>query len=109
LGYFAAANIRQPMSKIMKKRFDIPAFARHLKDFCEPGRGPILERKGFPRRYRYRFVDPLMEPFIVMKGIKTGLITADILDSDFSGKPIIPAASNETLPLFSQDVSSAGQ
>jgi hypothetical protein len=109
LGYFAAANIRQPMSKIMKKPFDIPAFARHLKDFCETDRGPILERKGFPRRYRYRFVDPLMEPFVLMKGIKNGLITTDILDSDFSGKPIIPAASNETLPLFSQDVSSAQQ
>jgi Cdc6-like AAA superfamily ATPase len=106
LGYFAAANIRQPMTKIMKKRFDIPAFARHLKDFCEPDRGPILERKGSPRRYRYRFVDPLMEPFIVMKGIKGGLIDSKILESDFSGKPIIPAASNETLPLFSQYVSS---
>jgi len=107
LGYFAAANIRQPMTKIMKKRFDIPAFARHLKDFCKDDRGPILERKGFPRRYRYRFVDPLMEPFIVMKGIKSGLITADILDSDFSGKPIIPAASNETLPLFEQSETAA--
>jgi Cdc6-like AAA superfamily ATPase len=104
LGYFAAANIRQPMTKIMKKTYDIPAFARHLKDFCKPSRGVILKRIGFPKRYRYRFVDPLMEPFVVMKGIATRLIDPEILDSDFSGKPIIPA-SNETLPLFSQDES----
>ena len=106
LGYFAAANVRQPMTKIMKRHFDIPAFARHLKDFCKPSRGAILHRIGFPKRYRYRFVDPLMEPFVLMKGISNNLIDPDILDSDSSGKPIIPAASIETLPLFSQDVSS---
>lgn len=98
LGYFPAANVRKPMSEIMRKAYDIPAFAQHLNDFCEPKRGAVLQKTGHPRRYRFRFVNPLMEPFVVMKGISGGLVRADILDSE---KPVIhPAASAETLSLF---------
>jgi Cdc6-like AAA superfamily ATPase len=104
LGYFPAANVRKPMSEIMGKSYDIPAFAQHLNDFCEPKRGAVLQKTGYPRRYRFRFVNPLMEPFVVMKGISGGLVRADIFDSE---KPVIhPVVSNETLPLFEQDVSS---
>jgi Cdc6-like AAA superfamily ATPase len=106
LGYFPAANVRKPMSEIKRRPYDIPAFSQHLNDFCESTRGAVLQKTGYPRRYRFRFVNPLMEPFVVMKGISSGLINADTLDSDSAGKPIIPAASIETLPLFSQDESS---
>jgi len=99
LGYFPAVNIRAPMSKIMGKPYDVPAFSRHLNDFCEKDRGAVLQRSGYPKRYRFRFVNPLMEPFVVMKGISSGLISSDILDSE---KPIIHPVSNETPPLFEQ-------
>ena len=75
-GYFAAADVRAPMSAIMKKRYDIPSFAKHLNDFCGPGRGSVLRKDGVQRRYRYRFCSPLMPPFVVMKGILDGLILA---------------------------------
>ena len=39
--------------------YNIPAFARHLKDFCDASRGPILERTGPIRRVKYRFVSPI--------------------------------------------------
>jgi Cdc6-like AAA superfamily ATPase len=94
-GYFPASSVREPMSKIMGKNYDIPAFAQHLKDFRSANRGGILQRTGFPRRYRYRFENPLMEPFVVMKGIDRGLISADILDSDDKFKPDTPR--HETL------------
>jgi Cdc6-like AAA superfamily ATPase len=81
-GYFPASSVRGPLSKIVGKSYDIPAFAQHLKDFRLAKRGPILQRTGFPRRYRYRFENPLMEPFVVMKGINRGLIKPEILDSD---------------------------
>lgn len=76
LGYFAAADVREPMSRIMKREYDIPAFSQHLNDFCTPERKCVLQKTGFPRRYRFRFSNPLMEPFVVMKGITRGLIDA---------------------------------
>ena len=68
-GYFAAADVRKPMSKIMKKPYEIPSFARHLNGFCQPERGCVLRKEGEKHRYRYRFTDPLMQPFVIMKGI----------------------------------------
>ncbi len=68
-GYFAAADVRKPMSRIMRKRYEIPSFARHLNRFCQPERGCVLRKEGEKHRYRYRFSDPLMQPFVIMKGI----------------------------------------
>lgn len=87
LGYFAAADVRAPMSAIMGKEYKIPAFARHLKAFCEEKRGPILQRIGSAHRYRYRFINPLMEPFVVLDGLAKGLVDRDVLlnfSSDYS-------------------------
>ena len=77
LGYFAAADVREPMSRIMRKRYEIPAFLRHLGDFCKEDRGPVLERIGIPRRYRYRFRNPLVQPFVIMQGLAGGLLSRD--------------------------------
>jgi Cdc6-like AAA superfamily ATPase len=75
LGYFASVDVRRPLSDIMHREYDIPAFSQHLNAFCEAERGPVLQRNGTPRRYRFRFVNPLMQPFVIMDGIKKGLIT----------------------------------
>ena len=71
-GYFAAADVRRPMSQIMGRPYEIPSFARHLTSFCQPKRGTVLRREGQKHRYRYRFRDPLMQPFVIMKGIVEG-------------------------------------
>jgi hypothetical protein len=81
LGYFAAGDVREPMSKIMGKRYEIAAFSRHLAEFCAADRGPVLERTGVPRRYRFRFRNPLLQPFVIMQGLAEGLIKR----SDLSG------------------------
>jgi Cdc6-like AAA superfamily ATPase len=78
LGYFAASDVRIPLSSIMKKNYQIPAFSKHLAAFCSPARGPVLQRTGAARGYRFRFVNPLMQPFITMQGIREGLITDPI-------------------------------
>lgn len=78
LGTFAAVDVRGPLSKVMKRQYDIPAFAQHLNKFCESDRGPILRKSGTARRYRYRFENPLMQPFVIMDGIKRSMIN----DSD---------------------------
>ena len=76
---FAPADVREPYSKIIGAHRDIPAFVRHLKLFTEPERGPVLERMGVARRYRYRFSNPLLQPFVIMKGLSSGLIKGELL------------------------------
>jgi Cdc6-like AAA superfamily ATPase len=74
LGYFAAQDVRDPMREITGKSYDIPSFSQHLNEFTEEKRGPILKKIGTARRYRFRFLNPLMQPFIVMQGCKDGKI-----------------------------------
>ena len=76
-GYFAPGDVRQPLSKIMAKKYDIPAFAKHLNDFSQPVRASVLKKTGEKHRYRYRFRSPLMQPHVIMKGIVDGLVTAN--------------------------------
>lgn len=80
LGFFSAVDVRQPLHDIMRKRYEIPAFSQHLNAFCETRRGPVLQRTGTARRYRFRFVNPLMQPFVIMSGLKRELITEDQFD-----------------------------
>jgi len=74
LGYFAAADVREPMRTVTGKDYQIPSFSQHLKEFTEEKRGPILQKIGTPRRYRFRFINPLMQPYIIMKGVAGGKI-----------------------------------
>jgi Cdc6-like AAA superfamily ATPase len=78
LGYFTASSVAQPMSNIMERRYEIPNFAQHLKDFCDKKRGPILEQRGSTRRFRYRFCDPLMQPYITLLGLRDGTVTWNV-------------------------------
>lgn len=81
LGYFAAQDVRAPMQIITKnQKYNISTFAQHLKEFCEDRRGPILQRIGTRRRYRFRFVNPLMQPFVIMRGFNSGLLNKEVLD-----------------------------
>jgi hypothetical protein len=70
-GFFYAKNVTEPLRFITgKPTFDIPAFAFHLKVFCSEKRGEILERRG----KQYRFVYPIMEPYVILRGLADGLI-----------------------------------
>lgn len=80
LGYFAAADVKGPLSKIKKKKYEIYGFSRHLNDFCDADRGPILSKIGKKRRYRFRFVNPLMQPFVVMQGVANRSIDKELLE-----------------------------
>ena len=76
-GYFTAGAVRGPMTAIMGRPYAIPAFARHMNEFCGAARGPILEKIGTRRNYRFRFRNPLLPPYIIMSGIAQSLIDAD--------------------------------
>ena len=84
-GFFSTGDVRKPMTSIMGRKYDIPSFARHLKQFCEQDRGPILRQYGVRRRYRYRFINPLMQPFVIMNGIVSELLTEDAVIIEGAG------------------------
>ncbi len=79
-GQFPAVDVRQPMSAIMKKFYDIPAFARHLIAFCGEERGAVLEKGGRKHRHRFRFKDPLIQPYIILRGLADRKINRKILE-----------------------------
>ena len=78
-GTFAPRDVVEPMTKIMKRVYDTTGFAKNLHDLCGDSRGPILQRVGVRNRYRYRFVNPLMQPFIIMRGLDERLISEEDL------------------------------
>ncbi|MBU2541337.1 MAG: AAA family ATPase [Candidatus Omnitrophica bacterium] len=74
LGYFAPADVREPLERIVKHKVNIATFNRHLSDFCSEKRGFTLVKTGGKRRYRYRFKNPLLQPYVVMKGLSEKLL-----------------------------------
>lgn len=90
-GNFSPAQVEQPMSIVMNKRYTIEHFAGHMHAFCEDDRGPVLKKTGLAYRYRYRFINPLLQPFVLMKGLDSKMITeSDLrLDVDSSGQKTI--------------------
>jgi Cdc6-like AAA superfamily ATPase len=77
LGYFYAGDLRGPLMRIAKKRYGIDGYMRHLKHFCSAEHGNVLEKKGERRKFRFRFRDPILEPYIIMRGIDEKLINED--------------------------------
>ncbi len=63
----------------MAKSYGIASFSRHLNDFCGSERGPVLQKTGTAYRYRFRFMNPLMQPYIIMQGKANNLIDKDKL------------------------------
>src|ERR1017187_977936 len=71
-GFFYAKDVTEPLRLISHKpNFNIPAFAFHLKAFCSESRGKILEKRG----RRLRFVQPIMGPYVILRGLADRLIT----------------------------------
>lgn len=92
-GFFYANKVTEPLRFITNKpTFDIPQFAFHLKAFCSEARGEILEK----RRKQYRFVNPIMEPYIILRGLADGLIKEPQLS-----RPSISSSEPEQLSLLS--------
>lgn len=77
LGWFSAGSVREPYSLIRGKSMEIPNYSTILSNLCSNDRGPTLVRSGIPKRYQYRFVNPLLQPLAIMIGVQKGLIVMD--------------------------------
>lgn len=87
LGRFQQSSVTLPLNKILPdKSYQPSTFALHMNAFCENERGCVLQRFGTARNFRYRFSDPMMQPFVILKGLNDGRLTDEIADI-FSTKP----------------------
>jgi len=73
-GYFTAKQVQQPLADILKKPIGIDGFNPNLKELSSDKRGDVLQMIGSERIYRYRFRDPAMQPYVIMKGIQDGFL-----------------------------------
>src|SRR5262245_24905899 len=85
LRYFQAADVRKPLRAITGRDYEIPNFAKHLKELSAAPRGQILQRTGEKRKLRYRFASPILRPYIVMRGFGDKIITKAMLQRIANG------------------------
>ena len=73
-GFFTPNDVVQPFSAIMGETKRIAHFEKHLRRFTSEKGGEILIQRGGERQSRYRFSDPMMQPYVIIRGIQSGII-----------------------------------
>lgn len=76
-GFFTANDVVEPFSSIMKEKKRIAHFEKHLKRFTSDEGGNILIKRGGDRKQKFRFFDPMMQPYVIIRGIQSGMIDND--------------------------------
>jgi len=79
-GRFVPVDMVAPFSAITGRKMEISNFQSNLNAFTEAPRGKILERIGSPRAYKYRFTEPKMQPYVIMRGMSDGLLPEGALE-----------------------------
>lgn len=74
-GYFTQTAVRGPLSQMLGRTIEIGHLRPQLHELIEDRRGRVIERVGEERGYRYRFSDPAMQPYVIMAGIRAGILT----------------------------------
>lgn len=73
-GFFTANDVVEPYSAIMKEKKRIAHFEKHLRRFSTDEGGNILIKRGGDRQQQFRFGDPMMQPYVIIRGIQTKMI-----------------------------------
>ena len=70
-GFFTANDVVEPYSAIMKEKKRIAHFEKHLRRFSSDEGGNILIKRGGERKQIFRFKDPMMQPYVIIRGIQS--------------------------------------
>jgi len=73
-GFFTPTAVKEPLAAILRRQIDIANYQNHLKDFADQRRGNILQRIGEERNYRFRFANPAMQPYVIMRGVRDDIV-----------------------------------
>jgi Cdc6-like AAA superfamily ATPase len=74
-GFFQASEVARTMAIITGEDCGVSDIQRHLNEFISAKRGFALERQGSSRRFRYRFTNPLVQPYAIIHSLSEKLIT----------------------------------
>lgn len=77
-GFFGQADVRTALDRLRRGDKDA-RFDRHLKHFTEPADEAVLQAIEMGHGRRYRFRNPLMQPYIILQGVAEGRITREQL------------------------------
>ena len=91
-GFFTATHVVEPYSAIMKDRKRIAHFEKHLRRFSSDEGGNILIKRGGDRQQTFRFADPMMQPYVIIRGIQSEMI-------DDSAKRLLLQKEQGELPI----------
>jgi len=67
--------VAQTMASLLQKDCSVSDIQKHLTEFASPNRGNVLQRIGTIRRYKYRFSNPMLQPYTIIHSLHEGLIT----------------------------------
>lgn len=73
-GMFQVADVRRTLEGIVRR--EVRGLTNQIAALTEEGRGGALQKLGAGKTARYRFVNPLLEPFILMRGLEQGWATS---------------------------------
>lgn len=80
LGQFTMSSVEPPLSDIMGAPYKSSAFAFHMNEMCAPERGSVLRKTGERRTFQYHFMEAAMQPYVIMKSLKDGVITKETFE-----------------------------
>ena len=73
-GAFSVAAVRDTLERIVRR--EVRGLTNQIAALTENGRGGALQKLGAGKTARYRFMNPLLEPFVLMRGLEHGWATA---------------------------------
>jgi hypothetical protein len=91
-GFFTANDVVEPYSAIMREKKRIAHFEKHLRRFSSDEGGNVLIKRGGDRQLIFRFSDPMMQPYVIIRGIQSKMI-------DEQGKFILLQKEQHELPI----------
>ena len=79
LGWFFPADILEPFRAVTNPTYNVSTYSPHLHSLADE-RGNVLEKIGRPRKFQFRFKDPLFQSFVIMHALSVGLLDEGTLE-----------------------------
>lgn len=76
-GFFDASEVAGTMARLFDGNCSVNNVPRHLAEFVDFKRGSALERAGATRQGKYRFSNPLLQPYTIISSLVEHLVVPE--------------------------------
>jgi hypothetical protein len=66
-GWFTAKELTAVPAKSSGEHFSLQGIQYPLSQLTIPERGEVIKKEGHPKRYKYRFANPMMRQYVIMR------------------------------------------